>query len=118
MSYKIEGTKIILTRGDTFQAQVTIKKADGTVYTPEEGDVVRFAVKSAKMTQGNKDYYDKEPLILKEIPTDTMTLSLEPNDTKPLAFGDYKYDMQITYANEDVCTFITDADLTITPEVH
>ena len=45
-------------------------------------------------------------LINKVIPNDTLELHLEPEDTKKYNFGDYVYDIQITFANGDVYTFI------------
>ena len=42
---------------------------------------------------------DEKPLVVKDIPSDTMLLVLEPEDTKTLPFGKYVYDIQITYAD-------------------
>ena len=109
--YEINGTSIKLTRGDSFYCTVGMKnKDDGTDYVPQEGDVVRFALK--------KRYQDATPLILKNIPTDTLMLYLEPNDTKEMAFGSYVYDIELTKANGDVDTFIWEAEFEITKEVH
>jgi len=108
--YKIEGSAITLTRGDSFYATVTMKNPDKTDYTPQQGDVVRFALK--------KRYTDAEPLILKNVPTDTLVLHLEPEDTKDLAFGKYVYDIELTKANGDVDTFIYEADFELAKEVH
>lgn len=107
---KTDGTKIYLTRGDTLRRQVVIQNEDGSDYQAADGDRVRFALK--------KDYEDPEPLILKEIPTDTMILELRPEDTKPLAFGDYVYDIELTKANGDVDTFIACACMKIMREVY
>ena len=46
MSYKVSGTTITLTRGDTFMAQISITQSNGDPYVPSEGDSVRFAMKS------------------------------------------------------------------------
>ena len=82
-------TKIIsLTRGDTLRVQLELKTDEG-VYTPVEGDVIRFSMK--------KSYGSNVVLIHKEIPLDTMVLTISPTDTKSLDFGDYVYDMEITY---------------------
>lgn len=109
--YEINGTSIKLTRGDSFYCTVGMKnKDDGTDYEPQEGDVVRFALK--------KKYQDVDPLILKNIPTDTLTLHLEPEDTKDLAFGSYVYDIELTKANGDVDTFIYEAEFELTKEVY
>lgn len=81
MSYNITGTTITLTRGDTFEALVSATKRDGTQYIPVEGDVIRFAMK--------ENYDDPRPLLVKDIPINTMMLTLEPQDTADLNFGKY-----------------------------
>ncbi len=110
MSYSIKQNAITLTRGDTFKAQVEIRHPDGSLYTPKEGDQIRFAAK--------KKISDTSPLILIEIPISTMQLVITPADTKPLDFGEYWYDIQITKANGDVDTFITKSVLKLTEEVE
>ena len=111
MSVVINGTTIRMTRGDTLKVIVGIKNPDGSDYTPIEGDSIRFAV---------KEYYlQSTPVIVKEIPTDTMLLWLEPSDTKSLKMPrEYVYDIELTHANGDVDTFIANAELNITEEVH
>lgn len=114
--YKIEGKTIYLVRGDTFQTQVAIKQ-NGTDYTPVQGDIVRFALKRNQFNHDKTQYLDKEPLVLKTIPIDTLILELEPNDTAGLNFGEYDYDIEITMANGRVDTFIS-GKMHIKPEVH
>ena len=109
MSYSVSGTTITLTRGDTFVALISITKQDGTPYVPNDGDKVRFAMKAK--------YEDPEPLVVKDIPIDTLTLTLHPEDTKGLSFGKYVYDIQLTKADGTVDTFITKATIKITEEV-
>jgi len=114
----IGANKITHTRGDTLIRQVEFcYQASGETYTPQDGDSVRFALKHTTMTSGNKQYTDQEPLILKAIPIDTMILKLDPEDTKPLDFGTYVYDIQITYSNGDVETPIKESVFVLTPEV-
>jgi len=98
-----------MTRGDTLKVNLTLQHKNGEPYTPTNGDKIRFAAK--------KNYSDTDVLILKDIPTDTLLLKLDPDDTKSLKFRDYVYDIQITYANGDVDTFIAEATLTIASEV-
>lgn len=117
MSYQIEGTTISMTRGDTLKVAVSLTK-DGQPYTPVEGDKIRFAAKDPKMYCDKGEYVDSEPRILKDIPIETMMLVLDPADTKTLDFGNYVYDMEITFADGTVDTFITQAVLRIKPEVH
>lgn len=109
MAYSISGTTITLTRGDTFEAQISIAQEDGSPYIPKDGDTVRFAMKSS--------YTDETPLIVKDIPVSTMILVLEPIDTKALNFGKYVYDIQLTTIDGKVDTFITKATIKITEEV-
>ena len=110
MSFSVKKNAIVLTRGDTFKGRVIIKNRDCTDYVPQEGDVIRFAMK--------QDYTDSEVLIQKTIPNDTLILTLEPSDTKSLDFGEYVYDIQLTKANGDVDTFITKSRLILTEEVE
>lgn len=116
--YKINGTTISLTRGDTLKVLITLTTKDKNPYTPVAADRIRFALKSAKMNVNKTEFVDKEPLIIKNIPYDSMQLKLDPEDTKELPFGNYKYDLQITFANNEVDTFISNADFIITPEVE
>lgn len=105
----IEDTNITFTRGDTFRVAIDITDADGNIFTPSDGDIIRFAMK--------KYYSDTECLIEKVIPNDTLILELEPSDTKNLDCGRYVYDIELTYANGDVDTFIK-GTLKLTEEVE
>jgi len=116
MSVKVNGTKITMTRGDTLRLKIGIER-DGEPYEPTENDAVRFAVKHRTMNITKTEYTDTEPLIEKSIPYDTLILELEPSDTKPLGFDTYDYDVQITFADGTVDTFISDT-LKLTKEVE
>jgi len=107
---------IEMTRGDSLRLKVSMT-VGGAPYIPETGDVIRFALKREKMDGMRTRFVDDEPLVLKNIPTDTMMLELDPEDTKPYEFGDYVYDIQITRADGFVSTFIADARLTLCREV-
>ena len=110
MSSRVSGTDIELTRGDTFKRTLVLTDAEGNPFTPAEGDAIRFALK--------KKVKDETVLINKVIPNDTLVLKLNPEDTKELPFGDYVYDIQITYANGEVDTFITVSKFKLTEEVE
>lgn len=93
---------ITLTRGDTAIISVPLVNVDDegheTPYTPHQGESLRFAM---------SDKYGatrSEVLILKEIPIDTLILEIDPEDTKPLKFGKYKYDIEFTDAQGHVST--------------
>lgn len=110
MSYSISGTTINLTRGDTCYVRINITDSDGVPYIPSTGDKVRFAMKTA--------YTDRKPVLVKEIPIDTMMLVLTPEDTAELEFGRYVYDVELTTAAGEVDTFITKAKFNLTEEVY
>ncbi len=112
----VKGNRIEMTRGDTLLLRVKVT-VGGVPYTPMPGDSVRFALKRDDMDYYKKQFKDASPLVLRDIPTDTMLLRLEPEDTKGLDFGDYVYDVQLTFASGFVRTFIADARLTLCREV-
>lgn len=108
--FEINGTSITLTRGDSLYSTVKMKNPGGTDYQPQNGDSVRFALK--------RFYSDAEPVLIKQIPLDTLVLHLEPGDTKELEFGSYVYDIELTKANGDVDTFISTAEFILDREVY
>ena len=98
-----------MTRGDTFRAKIRLVNRAGESYTPQTGDVITFAAM--------QKYDDAVPLIEKTIDNDSMELVLDPADTSALPYGSYVYDMDLTYANGDVDTFIDKAILEILEKV-
>lgn len=106
---KIKKNVITMTRGDSLIAKITITDASGDEYIPDENDSIRFALKQS--------FHDAEPLIVKAIPFDTLVLQLDPEDTKPLDIGEYRYDIEITLSNGVVDTFIPWAKFILTEEV-
>lgn len=115
MSVSIRKNTITMTRGDTLRVKVIINSNDEegnvTEYIPAEGDKIRFALK--------EKYNDEYPLIIKDIPWDTMILHLLPEDTKKLKHpSEYVYDIQITLTDGTVNTFIDRAKLRLTEEVY
>lgn len=113
MGYRIceETSRIIMTRGDTVKISVGVKfKESGEPYEPEADDTIRFSVK--------KYLSDKNPVIVKDVPIETMLLVLDPDDTKSLSFGEYHYDVQLIKKNGDTDTIIPDKILELTGEVY
>ena len=110
LGYKINDItkKISLTRGDTLRLAIDIYD-NNNIYTPSKNDSIRFAMK--------KTYASNVILIHKDISTDSMILTISPNDTKQLAFGTYVYDIEITFEDGDVDTFISGV-FEILPEVE
>lgn len=116
MSVEVNGNKVTMTRGDTLRLKVGIV-VDGEEYTPAVNDVVRFALKHSELNADKTDYADIQPFVLKTIPNETLILELEPSDTKTLGFGKYDYDVEITFEDGAVDTFISDT-IKLTKEVH
>lgn len=109
MSSSINGKTITMTRGDTFLAQISITDG-GTAYTPTSGDSIRFAMK--------RSYNDTDVKAEIDIPYDTMVLEIPPEATKNLPYGKYVYDIQITFDDGRVDTFIPEGTLVLTKEVE
>jgi hypothetical protein len=109
MSASINGENISLTRGDSLILHVNIMQNEEP-YVPREGDVVRFAMK--------KNINDEDVLILKDVDLDSMEVVIEPEDTKSLSYGTYKYDIELTTVGGFVDTFIGPANFKITEEVY
>lgn len=114
--FSIVGTTITLTRGDTFEAQISLTR-NGVAYVPEQGDSIRFYVKHNSLNSAGTEYLDVDPVIEKIVDMSTLILRLEPDDTKSLGFGYYVYDLEMTFANGDIDTFINNAKLILSPEV-
>lgn len=114
--FTIEDNKIKLTRGDTLTAQIALTK-NGATYTPVEGDKIMFYLKRNLMDIPRSRFIQEEPSIEKEVDIDTLVLTIEPDDTKDLRFGEYVYDLEITFANGEVDTFVNDEQFEILPEV-
>lgn len=113
------GTKIELTRGDTYIQQLNIC-INGKPYTLQDGDEVSFAVKQNKLKSDRSDYIG-QPLILKNLELNDegkLILQLNPEDTKPLAFNTYVYDIEIKFSDGAVFTVIKKAVFKLTEEVH
>ena len=107
---KISGKTISLTRGDSANIVLDLKYNNGDFYEPADGDQIRFAVK--------KTFNDLvPPLLVINIPTNTLILHIAPEQSKQLAYGQYKYDIQLTTVSGEVDTFIDKATLVITEEV-
>lgn len=114
MSCTINGTDISLTRGDSMAVKINIKITDPqtgveSTYQPTGGDVVEFHMKKRRK--------DKQPFMVKIIPNDTLVLTLSSEETKGLEYATYRYDIQITFEDGSVDTFITDSAFAITTEI-
>lgn len=101
---KLAGTDVYMTRGDTEGIIVNL-----IGYTPQAGDTVEFTV---RRKIGNA------PVIYKkaEFVETQAVVRIEPGDTEHLRFGDYVYDVQLTYGGT-VKTVVTPSKFTLGEEV-
>ena len=96
MSSSISDTTITLTRGDTLECDISVEWEDGTAYEVQSGDSIRFRC--------TKRWGSETALIEKDVTA--LTLTIDPDDTDHLAFGEYPFDVQLTTAAGKVDTFI------------
>ena len=109
MSFNIKqgakGPTITITRGDSASFHIDIVDASGTEYVLQDGDIVTFTVKKSTKT---------EDILIQKTGQD---VEIEHEDTADLRYGTYAYDVQLTYANGHIDTFIGPADFVLTEEV-
>lgn len=105
-----DNNTIRITRGDSLTINVALTDDDGFPYEPVEGDVVIFTVKKSAIAE--------DVLIQKNIDIETLVLELVEADTKNLAFGTYRYEVECVTAQDDHYTVIKNAPFIITEELH
>ena len=103
---KTIGTNIELTRGDTAELSLDVKKNDGTAYD-FSNDTAVLTVKSSTITSE----------IMFQKTFSSGEIKINPEDTASMKYGTYKYDVQITTAGGDVYTVIPPSDFIIAQEV-
>lgn len=104
----LDDNGIELTRGDTARLSVTVTNDDGEEYAIQPSDTLTLSIK--------KTVHDAEALVEKTIFGNNV-FHIEPNDTSKMAFGNYKYDVQLTTAEGDVYTVIPPSMFKIAQEV-
>ena len=104
---KIDSEKMIIamTRGDTANIVFSAVTEQGVEYVPVLNDVLRFAV--AKKV--GADPLFERTNIMTDNASAFWTITIEPNDTNGLRFGDYAFDVQLTHQG-DVDTIIGATD--------
>ena len=107
----ITGTDMYMTRGDTENIVITLRKGKDEVAL-ENGDKIYFTVKedvNVEETQIQK--------VITEFEDGKAVITLDPKDTKHMYFGDYVYDIQYTDRSGNVKTIIRPSKFTIGGEV-
>ncbi len=108
--HKGDGNTIRITRGDSLSITVALTDSDGYEYEPVEGDIINFTVKKSAMSAIT--------LIEKQIDTETLTLELVEADTRDLAFGEYRYEIEVVLPSGEHYTVIKNAPFIIMEELH
>ncbi len=107
----ITGTDMYMTRGDTENIVITLKRGEDSV-SLEEGDTIYFTVKE------DVDVEEKQiQKVITEFDDGKAVITLDPKDTKHMHFGDYVYDIQYTDRSGNVRTIIRPSKFTIGGEV-
>ena len=105
--------ELYITRGDSYSLTVIIKDQDGNVLELEQEDTVYFTVK--KSTETSTIALQK--IITSFTEEGYCNIEIEPQDTKEFRYGNYVYDIQVSYANGNVLTIIKPSRLIIGEEV-
>lgn len=111
---KVDGTNLSMIRGDTESITISIQDNDEAPILLMSGeDTIYFTVKlntavEAKILQKIITAFDLEGNAIIEI---------EPEDTKPLAYKSYKYDVQWVDVDGKVRTIVEPSTFKIEPEV-
>lgn len=103
--FRIDRNEIILTRGDSVEFDIELLNADGSSYDIQEFDTIEFTVK--------KNVYSTNTLIHKV----GSHINIEPYDTAGMSYGDYVYDVQVTFQDGSVDTVIPPTRFRIMSEV-
>lgn len=107
----IQGTKITMTRGDTESIEVSVREDD--VQRPlVAGDVVHMTVK-----QRATDTDIAFQKVIRQFVDGVALIDIEHEDTKNLRFGNYVYDIQITFADNTIKTVVGPAAFVLALEV-
>ncbi len=103
--FQINNYEITLTRGDSAEFDIELLNADGSSYDIQEFDMIEFTVK--------KNVYSTNTLIHKV----GSRINIEPYDTADMSYGEYVYDVQVTFQDGSVDTVIPPSRFKIMSEV-
>lgn len=101
---------IRITKGDSLSVGIELIDEDGYDYKPELTDTILFTVKKSALAT--------DILIQKQIDPETLIIDFIESDTRNLAFGDYKYEVEVVTESDDHYTVIKNAPFIIMEELH
>lgn len=104
----VNGLSLEMTRGDSESITVT---CDNHPFEP--GDIVEMTVRKRASAE-ERAFYKR----VEEFAEDgSAVIAIEPEDTAELAFGNYMYDIQLTFADGTVSTIIKPNSFTLLEDV-
>ncbi len=112
--FTIEDNNIYLTRGDTADITLTITQLDGSDYEVQEGDTLIFRMKKYATKEASEVLIEKTALVS----DGEITFSLVPEDTLTLAFGEYRYEVELVTDADDHYTVIADTEFEVGKELE
>lgn len=112
--FTIEDNRIYLTRGDTADISLTITQLDGSEYEVQEGDTLIFRMKKYATKESSEVLIEKTALVSEG----EITFSLMPEDTLTLAFGEYRYEVELVTDADDHYTVIADMEFEVGKELE
>ena len=111
----VRGNKDLwITRGDDAYLDLEIRQSTFPydIYKFVNGDVAVLSVRKSR----DEDIDDNNPILL-QIPLKEGKFHIRPEDTEFMNFGNYSYDVQITFADGRINTVIGPNIFRILPEV-
>lgn len=96
---RMSGKDIYLTRGDSASFNLVIYNGN-SIYNLQEGDNVVFTIRQ----EPKKTPSIPTPLLNKVFNNNVVVLN--PKDTNFLQYGQYKYDVQVTFSDGGVNTIV------------
>lgn len=108
----IQNTAISMIRGDSESITVQCFDSDGNIIPLDSGDKIYFTVKQ-NVTSDTKAFQK----IITTFTEGKALIDILPSDTKALKFGQYKYDVQLTRADNSVVTIIPPSQFNLLEEV-
>ena len=107
--FKIDGTNITLTQGNTADIQIIPLDDVGQMVYLVPGDRIVFAIKSLNKYHFRKELTDADY----DSDSDSYLLRLEPEDTEDLPPLAYKYDCLLITRDGEQYTFIDESNFTL-----
>lgn len=112
--FTITSNTIFLTRGDNAEIALSLKDEKGNAYTVQDGDKIVFRLKKQVTRSASKILIEKEALIEQN----GISFFILPEDTIPLDFGGYRYEIELITVSNEHYTVVADSAFEIGKEIE